>query len=64
VSDRVAAWLRTPTWEASAAYLEEYRAELLAPDADAALDEFLLIAGEDLIAAHRTLLAQARARTV
>ena len=63
VSDRVEAWLRTPTWEAAASYLEQHRAELLDPDADAALLEFGLVAREDVIAAHRTMLAQARERT-
>jgi tetratricopeptide (TPR) repeat protein len=62
VADQVTSWFSTQTWEESASYLEEHRAELLRPDAEAALDELALVADPAIVDAHRNLLTAARER--
>ncbi|MFN7208907.1 MAG: tetratricopeptide repeat protein, partial [Aggregatilineales bacterium] len=59
--DRLIAWVQTPDWNASRAYLEEHQAELLTDDAEKALQMLIhMNPGRDELVQHLELLRKAR----
>ena len=61
LAGRLVAWIQTPDWEASQAFLREHTAELLSDAGAAALDLLQLAnPGNEQIATHRQLLRFAR----
>ncbi len=61
LADRLTAWVKTPNWGASRAYLEEHQAELLTDDAETAL-QLLIQSSQNhpVLVQHLDLLRKAR----
>ncbi len=61
LADRLIAWVQTPDWGASRAYLEEHQAELLTDEAETVLQMLIQMApGIDELVQHLDLLRKAR----